>query len=139
MAMRRDESEVAHNFSVARVQVGQHVCVYCESPSCALWPGLGFIKPPTSPKQQVPRSSYSRKLRLGNNNGIKALFFNPNKEPILKEALKWTLPESAFFKRARLGPVPKFEISLLAPTRLVAFSYRSGLVSPNLGPAHAQP
>ncbi|CAN6577689.1 unnamed protein product [Malus baccata var. baccata] len=62
------------------------------SPSCALWkskkPGPGFIKPPTSPKQQVPRSSSRRKLRLGNGNGIKAFFFNPNEEPILREALK---------------------------------------------------
>ncbi|RXI09007.1 hypothetical protein DVH24_023151 [Malus domestica] len=126
------------------------------------------------------RSSSCRKLRLGKGNGIKAFFFNPNKEPILKEALKvlvspttniyvhthffnpneepnlredlkpifsiihrlpnpWTRPKSTRFKRVELGPVLKFEISLLASTRPVAFSYGSGPVPPNLGPARAQP
>ncbi|RXH84948.1 hypothetical protein DVH24_041716, partial [Malus domestica] len=65
-----------HEKTTTRVQVGQH------------WPGPGFIKPPTSPKQQVPKSSSRKKLRLGNDNRIKVFFFNPNKEPILKEALK---------------------------------------------------
>ncbi|XP_068319143.1 UPF0426 protein At1g28150, chloroplastic-like [Pyrus communis] len=63
------------------------------SPSCALWKskklGPGFIKPSTSPKELVPiSSSSSRKVRLGNCSGIKAFFFNPSEEPILREALK---------------------------------------------------
>ncbi|CAN6584696.1 unnamed protein product [Malus baccata var. baccata] len=62
-------------------------------PSCALWKskklGPGFIKPSTSPKELVPiRSSSSRKVLLGNCSEIKAFFFNPSEEPILREALK---------------------------------------------------
>ncbi|XP_008240323.1 PREDICTED: UPF0426 protein At1g28150, chloroplastic [Prunus mume] len=57
-------------------------------PCCALWKSmkLGFIKPSTLPKQLSPTSS--TKVRLGNNDGVKAFFFNPTEEPILREALK---------------------------------------------------
>ncbi|KAL6281806.1 hypothetical protein ACE6H2_018687 [Prunus campanulata] len=57
-------------------------------PCCALWKSkkLGFIKPSTLPKQMSPSSS--TKVRLGNNDGVKAFFFNPTEEPILREALK---------------------------------------------------
>ncbi|BFG33325.1 hypothetical protein CerSpe_195990 [Prunus speciosa] len=57
-------------------------------PCCALWKSkkLGFIKPSTLPKQMS--SSSSTKVRLGNNDGVKAFFFNPTEEPILREALK---------------------------------------------------
>ncbi|BBH04256.1 UPF0426 protein, chloroplastic [Prunus dulcis] len=47
---------------------------------------LGFIKPSTLPKQMSPSSS--TKVRLGNNDGVNAFFFNPTEEPILREALK---------------------------------------------------
>ncbi|PQQ18246.1 UPF0426 protein [Prunus yedoensis var. nudiflora] len=57
-------------------------------PCCALWKSkkLGFRKPSTLPKQMSPSSS--TKVRLGNNDGVKAFFFNPTEEPILREALK---------------------------------------------------
>ncbi|ONI09573.1 hypothetical protein PRUPE_5G245400 [Prunus persica] len=57
-------------------------------PCCALWKSkkLGFIKPSTLPKQMSPSSS--TKVRLGNNDGVNAFFFNPTEEPILREALK---------------------------------------------------
>ncbi|KAH0976148.1 hypothetical protein GBA52_018047 [Prunus armeniaca] len=57
-------------------------------PCCALWKSkkLRFIKPSTLPKQMSPSSS--TKVRLGNNDGVKAFFFNPTEEPILRDALK---------------------------------------------------